>query len=251
MLVSPVFRGRPGQGSMAAPPTPLSEGDDIPGMSLATDSYRPSPPRREPGVALTFDDGPDPVWTPRVLEALDRARARATFFVVTPQARRFPGLVSAALAAGHEVELHCREHVRHTDLHREEAAADTREGLRDLRALGVRPRLWRPPWGALSPWTAGLAAGFGLELALWTEDTHDWRGDRAPEMLSSIGATLGPGSAVLMHDGLGPGARRSGCGETVGLVEGLVASIRARGCEPAPLGQITTAPPEPGEAVGA
>lgn len=229
----------------------LREGDDTPGMSLTTHGYKPSPPGRKPGIALTFDDGPDPVWTPRVLEALRSARARATFFVVTPQARRFPALVSSALAAGHEVEIHCREHVRHTDLDREEAVKDTREGLRDLRALGVRPRFWRPPWGVLEPWTAEVAGVFGLELALWTEDTHDWRGDSAAGMLSGIEATLGPGSVVLMHDALGPGARRSGCGETVGLVEDLVASIRARGCEPVPFGQLATVPPKAGEALGA
>lgn len=193
-------------------------------------------PREEvPRISLTFDDGPHPIWTPRVLGALRRAEARATFFVVAPLARRFPRLISDVLRSGHGVEFHCTEHVRHTEQSREEVEADTRDGLRELRSQGVCPRFWRPPWGVLAPFTTEIASAFGLELALWTEGTRDWRGDSASEMLERVGPQLRPGSVVLMHDGIGPGARRSGCGETVALVEGLVQRIRFLGCEPGPL----------------
>lgn len=188
-------------------------------------------------ISLTFDDGPDPVWTPRVLEALQRAEARATFFVVAPLARRFPHVISDVLRAGHEVGFHCTEHVRHTERTREEVKADTRAGLRTLEVLGSFPHFWRPPWGVLAPFTAEIADDFGLEIVLWTEGTRDWHGDPAPEMLERVGPRLRPGSVVLMHDGIGPGARRSGCGETVALVGGLVERIRSLGCEP---GLLTT-----------
>lgn len=186
-------------------------------------------------MALTFDDGPDPIWTPRILEALDGARARATFFAVAPLARRYPGLIRDALDGGHRVELHCARHVRHTELTREELEEDTRLGLRDLAYAGAAPELWRPPWGVCAPWTESVAARWGLGLALWTEDTHDWRGDGAEEMLNDIGGSLGPGSVVLMHDGLGPGARRSGCEQTTALVGLLAERIRGLGCEPVPM----------------
>lgn len=186
-------------------------------------------------VFLTFDDGPDPLWTPRVLGALREADARATFFVVAPEARRHPDLVSAMLRAGHAVGLHCTEHVRHTERGREGVERDTREGLEDLASLGVSPRLWRPPWGVRAPWTGSVADAFGLRLALWTVDPHDWRGDTAPAMLERVRERLVPGSVVLLHDGLGPGARRTGCGETVALVGPLVEAIRTAGCEPAPM----------------
>jgi peptidoglycan/xylan/chitin deacetylase (PgdA/CDA1 family) len=188
-----------------------------------------------PRAALTFDDGPDPSWTPRVLDALKRVRARATFFVVAPLALKYPRIVSAALRAGHRIEFHCTEHVRHTQRSRREVEADTREGLRILRSLGVKPQLWRPPWGVRAPWTEEVAASFGLQLAHWSADTRDWRGVSAPKMLRRVEPLLGPGSVVLMHDGLGPGARRSGCEETVALVRSLVAHLRSMGCEPAPL----------------
>ena len=104
-----------------------------------------------------------------------------------------------------------------------------------MRSLGVKPRLWRPPWGVRAPWTEEVAASFGLRLVHWSAETYDWRGDSAPEMLRRVEPLLGPGSVVLMHDGLGPGARRGGCEETVALVADLVARLRSMGCEPAPL----------------
>ncbi len=188
-----------------------------------------------PQISLTFDDGPDPVWTPRVLEALQRAEAQATFFVVAPLARQFPHLICDILRAGHRVEFHCTQHVQHTERTRREVEADILAGLWTLEVQGVRPHFWRPPWGVLAPFTAEVADEFGLEIVLWTEGTRDWRGDPAPEMLRRVGSQLRPGSIVLMHDGIGPGARRSGCGETVALVGGLVERIRSLGCEPGPL----------------
>ncbi|CAA9453176.1 MAG: Polysaccharide deacetylase [uncultured Rubrobacteraceae bacterium] len=188
---------------------------------------------RQPWAALTFDDGPDPLWTPRILEALDHAGARATFFVIAPLAVEYRDIVVAAREAGHGIELHCTAHVRHTRCSRREVETDTREGLEMLRSIGIEPRLWRPPWGVLAPWTEEIARDFGLRLAPWSADTHDWRGDPASEMLNGIEPLLGPGSIVLMHDGLGPGSLRRGCQETVALVQPLVALLRSMGCEPA------------------
>src|ERR671916_1948094 len=204
-----------------------------------------------PRISLTFDDGPHPIWTPRVLGALRSAQTRATFFVVAPLARRFPRLISDMLRYGHGVEFHCTEHVRHTEQSREEVEADVRDGLRELRRQGVRPRFWRPPWGVLAPFTTEIACAFELELALWTEGTRDWRGDSASEMLERVGPELQPGSIVLMHDGIGPGALRSDCGETVALVGPLVERIRFLGYEPGPLNTTFAAVTFPTDGVSA
>ncbi len=90
--------------------------------------------------ALTFDDGPDPVWTPAVLESLAEHRLRATFFVIGSRARSHPDLIARMLAAGHEVGLHCMRHLRHTGLSAEELAADTDDALAVLERAGVAPR---------------------------------------------------------------------------------------------------------------
>ena len=186
-------------------------------------------------AVLTFDDGPDPVWTLQVLDALRRAGVHATFFVIAPFALKHPRIISAMIEEGHRVEFHCTEHVRHTHRSRRAVEADTRDGLESLRRLGLEPWFWRPPWGVLAPWTEEVAQDFGLRLAPWSADTRDWRGDTAHQMLRRIEPLLGPGSIVLMHDALGPGALRTGCEETVALVEPLVVRLRSIGCEPAPL----------------
>jgi peptidoglycan-N-acetylglucosamine deacetylase len=189
----------------------------------------------EARIFLTFDDGPDPIWTPRILEALHRSHARATFFVLSPLALRFSHLIRRMNRDGHSVELHCTEHIRHTELTHAEVEADARGGLEDLHALGVRPRLWRPPWGVITPQTQAVAKDLGLELISWSLDTYDWRGDSASEMFTRTSVDLRPGAVILMHDGLGPGARRSSCEETAALIGKIVEQARSIGCEPCPI----------------
>jgi len=179
-------------------------------------------------ITLTFDDGPDPVWTPRVLTALERAHARATFFVMAGTAAEHPDLIDRVRAAGHAVQLHCVRHVRHTECAEREVERDTDEGLRHLGALGVKPTRWRTPWGVHAQFTPRIAAERGLELADWTADSHDWTGTAAERMLDDISHELTPGAVVLMHDGIGPGALRDGCAETVRLIDAIAGLARAR-----------------------
>jgi peptidoglycan/xylan/chitin deacetylase (PgdA/CDA1 family) len=80
-----------------------------------------------------------------------------------------------------------------------------------------------------------VAAEHGLRLCRWSADTRDWRGDGADLMLARVAPWVGAGASVLMHDAVGPGARRGGCDETVALVEPLVALARRRGLEPVPM----------------
>jgi peptidoglycan/xylan/chitin deacetylase (PgdA/CDA1 family) len=135
-------------------------------------------------LSLTFDDGPDEIGTPGVVGALRRSEARATFFMVGERAQAAPSLVRSVLAAGHEVQLHCHRHVRHTELSEAVIELDTDAALEALGTLGVRPTHWRTPWGVQTPATASVARSRGLKLVGWTLDTHDWRGDAS----SSIGA---------------------------------------------------------------
>jgi peptidoglycan/xylan/chitin deacetylase (PgdA/CDA1 family) len=189
-------------------------------------------------VALTFDDGPDPRWTPLVLDALAEAGARATFFVISPLARMHPSLIFRMRDEGHEVAFHCVEHVRHDARTRREVEEDTRAGLLTLEELGQTPRYWRTPWGFVMPATEDTARDLGLTLVGWTADTKDWRGDASEEMLARVEAGIVPGAIVMMHDGIGPGATREGCAETVALVEPLVALARSRGLEPVTIREI-------------
>ncbi|MGX6448147.1 polysaccharide deacetylase family protein, partial [Patulibacter sp. S7RM1-6] len=200
-------------------------------MTSPTSPSAARPEERPAGRALhlTFDDGPCPVWTPRVLEALAAHDARATFFVLGSAARRAPELVSATLAAGHRVELHADAHVRHSARTRAEIADDADRALATLAALDVAPRWWRTPWGVATDDTRAVAADRGLELVRWGADTHDWRGDAPETMLAAVARDVPDGGVVLAHDALGPGARRAGCAATVALVGLVAAWARERG----------------------
>ncbi|HWF24779.1 MAG TPA: polysaccharide deacetylase family protein [Solirubrobacteraceae bacterium] len=187
--------------------------------------------------SLTFDDGPDPVWTPRVLDCLGRHQARSTFFVMADRAWAHADLIERIHREGHEVELHCMRHVRHTELQEPALRADTEQGLRTLARLGARVRRWRPPWGVVTEVTRRVARENQLEVVGWSVDTEDWRGDSAAWMHDRVEDDLGAGAVVLMHDGIGPGARRAGCRETVELIPRLLATLADRGLALVPLSE--------------
>jgi peptidoglycan/xylan/chitin deacetylase (PgdA/CDA1 family) len=179
-------------------------------------------------IALTFDDGPDPEWTPRVLDAL--GGAPATFFPLSPRAAAYPELMQRIRDEGHLIGLHGWAHLKHPESTRAAVEADTD------RALTALPdaQWWRLPYGRAAPWSAELAEQRGLRIAGWTHDTHDWRGDSAEAMAFAPA----PGEVLLMHDALGPGVRRPDCRETVALVERLLES----GLEPVRLDALETIP---------
>lgn len=188
-------------------------------------------------LSLTFDDGPDETWTPCVLNELGRCGTRATFFMIGERVLARPALARMVLAAGHDVQLHCHRHLRHTELSERELRHDTEAGLDALESVDVRPTLWRTPWGVCTDASARVAERFALRLVGWAIDTHDWRGDEPRTMLARARGQLANGGAVLMHDALGPGARRSGCENTIALLSVLTASAREHGLTLAPMSQ--------------
>ncbi len=182
-----------------------------------------------PALSFTFDDGPDETWTPLVLEQLARCHVKATFFMVGERLLAHPALARTALDAGHEIQLHCHRHIRHTELTEAELQDDTEQALAALASIGAIPRLWRTPWGISTDASVKVAGRHGLTLARWTIDTHDWRGDPSQTMLAHARSRLPGGGAVLMHDALGPGARRTGCENTLALLPTLATAARAHG----------------------
>lgn len=186
-------------------------------------------------VALTFDDGPDRTWTPRLLELLRELDARATFFPISSRAAAAPELLARMREDGHTVGLHCHEHVRHSSRDLDWLRGDTRSALDELATAGVRPALWRTPWGDTAPWTSTVAHEHELRLVNWTADTHDWRGDSPEQMFMDTRGQLVDGAVVLAHDGVGPGARRDGAAETIRYVELAAAHARAHGLALEPL----------------
>jgi peptidoglycan/xylan/chitin deacetylase (PgdA/CDA1 family) len=156
-------------------------------------------------LALTFDDGPDPVETRRLLALLGEHRIRATFFVFGEQAALYPEVVREVVAAGHAVQPHCWSHASHHTLSREEIAADIDRALGLLGEIGApKPTLWRPPYGALRAGVSrAIAADRGLVLVGWTVTVLDWHPTPGPDLFEKLVGDLDPGAlnVVLMHDG--------------------------------------------------
>ncbi len=183
-----------------------------------TDWHQP-PAASSGSLHLTYDDGPDPDWTPQVLEVLAHAEAQATFFVLGAAVRAHPALVAAIKSAGHRVELHGDAHLDHRVSTHEALAGDTSAALQSLHSAGIEPRWWRLPWGRPGASTDSVASAHNLRIVGWNVDTHDWRGDGPSDQGRGLRQAAKLGGVVLLHDGRGPGADRPGIANTLALTK--------------------------------
>jgi peptidoglycan/xylan/chitin deacetylase (PgdA/CDA1 family) len=181
-------------------------------------------------VALTFDDGPDPWTTPRVLELLAAHGAQATFFCIAERARRHPQLVREIVAAGHSVQNHSDSHRHHFSLlgprgfAREIGAAQAL--LADL--TGRAPHCFRAPAGLRNPLLDPVLHRLNLHLVSWTRRGFDTRDGDAPRVLARLARGLAAGDILLLHDGH---ARAAASGKPVVLevLPGLLERCREAG----------------------
>jgi cellulose synthase/poly-beta-1,6-N-acetylglucosamine synthase-like glycosyltransferase/peptidoglycan/xylan/chitin deacetylase (PgdA/CDA1 family) len=191
-------------------------------------SRRPPPVRR---IALTFDDGPDPRWTPRIAAELVRLRVPATFFVVGSRVVLHPGLVRDLHARGFEIGNHTFSHSDVAELPGWELGLQL--GLTEnavAGAIGVRPRLFRPPYSATpeavtNKQLRGLraVAKRGYAVVLSDLDTRDWSRPGVEAIVRSGTPPSARGGLLLMHDG---GGDRS---QTLAALRRLVPELRRRG----------------------
>ncbi|PCE16506.1 hypothetical protein AUC47_00150 [Microbacterium sp. SZ1] len=155
----------------------------------------------EPVVILTLDDGPDPEWTPRILDLLAERGATATFFVLLTRTRRHPELLQRIVEEGHEVALHGEDHRRLTSLSATEVQRMLTEGRSELEAQAEATVAWyRPPYGALSVPTWRAVRDAGMMPVLWTTSVLDGRDAAHEERLRRALSGIRPGAIVLAHD---------------------------------------------------
>jgi peptidoglycan/xylan/chitin deacetylase (PgdA/CDA1 family) len=193
-------------------------------------------------VAFTFDDGPDPEVTPRLLELLRARGARATFFVLTDKAVRHPELLRRMLDEGHEIGLHFDRHDRLTEVPPAAVRARLRAAREVLEQIVGPIRLFRPPFGAQNLATFRLARSEGLEVVCWGPYAEDWA-EQAPEAAAGrvLGAVKG-GDIVLMHDGLEkPPGEALPTFDRVRMVEIILDGFAQRGLEAASVGGLLAA----------
>ncbi|MFI2753364.1 polysaccharide deacetylase family protein [Cellulomonas sp. P22] len=151
-------------------------------------------------AALTFDDGPDPVGTPAVLDLLAARGVRATFFVLTEAAEARPDLVRRMVDEGHELALHGLDHRRLSVLPTAEAVALVADARARLERLaGRQVVLFRPPYGAHTPGQLRGWARLGLDVVLWSGWAEDWRHDVEEVVARRALTALTPGGILLLH----------------------------------------------------
>lgn len=163
-------------------------------------------------AVLTFDDGPDssPQGTGAVLDALDAAGAKATFFLVGEQIADSPELAPEILARGHEIGVHGQRHFRHDRVPSAESVADIEAGYAAVVGIpGSKPRFYRPPYGKLSAAGAEACRRLGLEVAYWSAWGLDWEPLAAERISRRVNRDLDDGSIVLLHDSARYAARPS------------------------------------------
>ena len=190
----------------------------------------------EARVALTFDDGPDPHVTPQVLDLLDAAGARATFFCIAERAAAQPALVREIVARGHSVQNHSTSHRHHFSLlgrrgyEREIGAAQAR--LADL--TGQLPHCFRAPAGLRNPLLDPVLHRLDLHLVSWTRRALDTVDGDSARVLGRLTRCLAGGDILLLHDGH---CRASAGGRPVVLevLPPLLQTLRKRGLTPVTL----------------
>jgi peptidoglycan-N-acetylglucosamine deacetylase len=155
-------------------------------------------------ISLTYDDGPHPENTPRILDVLADHGAKATFFVLGHQVERYPYITRRIIADGHQLALHGDDHASLLTMTTREALArlgDARRRIEDIG--GQRVDLYRPPYGDYSASQARGITRMGLDLVVWSGDAHDWRLTDERAIVDRALQVVFPGAILLFHDNRG------------------------------------------------
>lgn len=155
----------------------------------------------KPYIAITFDDGPHPQYTPKILEILKEKQVPATFFMVGRHILKYPDIAMRVRAEGHDVG-------NHTFSHRDMVAVSRKTILKEVndadtairKILGIRTKLFRPPRGLLSAAAKKLLVENGYKVAYWTVSAQDWRRDTPKTMVKRILRHIRYGGIILFHD---------------------------------------------------
>ncbi|MFT4105016.1 MAG: polysaccharide deacetylase family protein [Lacrimispora sp.] len=149
-------------------------------------------------IALTFDDGPDPVYTPKLLEGLKARGVHATFFLLGENVEGKEAIVKQMYQDGHLIGSHGYSHVQMSKETIKTACEQIEENNRKIEAIiGKRPQYLRPPYGS---WTEELECSIDMTVVMWDIDPLDWKAQNARKVVRHIVKNVEPGDIILLHD---------------------------------------------------
>jgi peptidoglycan/xylan/chitin deacetylase (PgdA/CDA1 family) len=179
---------------------------------------------RLPEVALTFDDGPNPYYTPQILAILNHYNVKATFFDVGYLVKTYPDIVRREFKAGHTVANHSWSHPLLTSLSARAVYNQLVQTSDVIQAVtGVRPSFFRPPYGSYNSLVTSVAKSLGLSTIIWNDEARDWSLPGVDTIISRILNLTGNGVIILLHDG---GGFRQ---QTVAALPYIITNLRSRG----------------------
>ncbi|MFC5452742.1 polysaccharide deacetylase family protein [Paenibacillus aestuarii] len=180
-----------------------------------------------PMAALTFDDGPDDKYTPRILDILKKENVKGTFFVVGQQAKQHPQMMKRIVEEGHAVGNHSWDHPDLAKASPDKIQSEIMSTDDVIKQLtGAVPTLFRAPYGAVSPQLESEAEGSGHELIGWSVDTLDWDGKSVSQILTNVKKEVRPGSIILQHFA---GGKKGNLNNTVEALPQIIAYLRQKG----------------------
>ncbi|OXS57621.1 hypothetical protein B1A99_16300 [Cohnella sp. CIP 111063] len=203
---------------------PKQGGKPLPSPDKPKEDTKP-----RPRVALTFDDGPDNNYTVRILDILKDYDAKATFFLVGTQVKKYPDIAKRIVEEGHAVGNHSWSHGDLTKLSVKQRAEQIDKAQQIIEeATGTTPRLMRAPYGAVSKDVLATIHDDRMKHVAWTVDTKDWAGSSVEDMYKNVMANTGDGGIILMHSF---GGRKNALEHTVKLLPKIIEDLRAKGYE--------------------
>ena len=155
-------------------------------------------------VALTFDDGPNPKTTPRVLAILEAKQVKATFFVLGENIDKFPKVFAQEVIAGHEIGNHGYSHALLPKISKTQIEDEIETTANRIRTLAPTPTLFRPPEGKYDKNIIDIANNYHYTIILWSIDPQDWSSPPVNKVVDTVLNNIKPGSIILLHDGLYP-----------------------------------------------
>ena len=155
-------------------------------------------------IALTFDDGPHPYYTPIILKILEEYGVKATFFMIGENVGYYPAAAEAVLRAGHEIGNHTNHHRGMRNLSDHEILREIEDCEDAIYSLAeYRPTLIRPPEGAMNDQVRRVIGSLDYRIILWDVDTHDWAHTPPAEITRHVLSEIDAGDIILMHDFIG------------------------------------------------